>query len=100
MGFFTWEMLATHAGSLAMVLIITQFTKNLKFIAKIPTQIWSYIVALLVMYPANYFTGALTVGNAVLILFNGIIVALAANGGFEALSKMFPGLFKPSGNHK
>ena len=29
-----------------------------------------------------------------------IIVALAANGGFEALSKMFPSLFKSSGNHQ
>lgn len=98
MEFVTWEMLATYAGALAMVLIVTQFTKNLSFIAKIPTQVWSYIVALLVLYPANYFIGALTIETAVLILFNGIIVALAANGGFEALSKMFPSLFKSGGN--
>ena len=100
MEFVTWEMLATYAGALTMVLIVTQFTKNLSFIAKIPTQVWSYIVALLVLYPANYFIGALTIETAVLILFNGIIVALAANGGFEALSKMFPSLFKSSGNHQ
>ena len=100
MEFVTLEMLATHAGALAMVLIVTQFTKNLGFIAKIPTQVWSYIVALLILYPANFFIGTLTVENAVLILFNGIIVALAANGGFEALSKMFPSLFKSSGNHQ
>ena len=49
MEFVTWEMLATYAGALAMVLIVTQFTKNLSFIAKIPTQVWSYIVALLVL---------------------------------------------------
>ena len=61
---------------------------------------WSYIVALLVLYTANYFIGALTIETAVLILFNGIIVALVANGGFEALSKMFPSLFKSSGNHQ
>lgn len=100
MEFVTWEMLATHAGALAMVLIVTQFTKNLSFIAKIPTQVWFYIVALLVLYPANYFIGALTIETAVLILFNGIIVALAANGGFEALSQMFPSLFKSSGNNQ
>lgn len=98
MEFVTWEMLATYAGALAMVLIVTQFTKNLSFIAKIPTQVWSYIVALLVLYPANYFLGTLTVETAVLILFNGIIVALAANGGFEALNKAFPSLFKISDN--
>ncbi len=94
MEFVTWEILATYAGALAMVLVVTQFTKNLSFIGKIPTQIWSYIVALLVLYPANYFIGTLTADTAVLILFNGIIVALAANGGFEALSKAFPSLFK------
>lgn len=100
MEYVTGEMMATYAGALAVVLIVTQFTKNLSFIAKIPTQVWSYIVALLVLYPANYFIGALTIETAVLILFNGIIVALAANGGFEALSKMFPSLFKSSGNHQ
>lgn len=98
MEFVTWEMLATYAGALAMVLIVTQFTKDLKFIAKIPTQLWSYIVALLVLYPANYFIGTLTAETATLILFNGIIVALAANGGFEVLSKVFPTLFKSSDN--
>ena len=92
--------MATYAGALAVVLIVTQFTKNLSFIAKIPTQVWSYIVALLVLYPANYFIGALTIETAVLILFNGIIVALAANGSFEAPCKMFPSLFKSSGNHQ
>ena len=35
MEFVTWEMLATYAGALAMVLIVTQFTKNLSFIATI-----------------------------------------------------------------
>lgn len=94
MEFVTWEILATYAGALAMVLIVTQFTKGIKVIAKIPTQVWSYIVALAVLFPANFFLGQLTIESAVLILFNGIIVALAANGGFEALNKAFPNLFK------
>ena len=94
MAFFGWSALATYAGALAMVLIVTQVTKNLDYIKNIPTQLWSYIIALAVLYPAYYFTGQLTVSAAVLIIFNGMIVALAANGGFEALCKAFPLIFK------
>ena len=88
MDFFDWETLVTFSGSLTMVLIITQFTKNIKYIKSIPTQLWSYIVSLIVMFTSNYFTGKLDVSSATLILFNGIIVALTANGGFDALKRV------------
>lgn len=93
MEFIEWTELATCTGALVMVLIITQLTKELKFIKSVPTQIWSYLIALAVLYPAYYFTGQLTASNAVLILFNSVIVALSANGGFDALTKVFPKLF-------
>lgn len=94
MAFFEWSALATYAGALAMVIIVTQVTKTLDYIKNIPTQLWSYIIALATLYPAYYFTGQLTFSNAVLIIFNAMIVALAANGGFEALCKTFPLIFK------
>ena len=87
MQFVNWNMLATYAGALAMVMIITQFTKGLKLIEKMPTQVWSYVVALAILYPAYFFTGQLTLETAILILFNAVIVALAANGGYDALNK-------------
>lgn len=87
MRFVNWNMLATYAGALAMVMIITQFTKGLKLIEKMPTQVWSYVVALAILYPAYFFTGQLTLETAILILFNAVIVALAANGGYDALNK-------------
>ncbi len=87
MQFVNWNMLATYAGALAMVMIITQFTKGLKLIEKVPTQVWSYVVALAILYPAYFFTGQLTIETAILILFNAVIVALAANGGYDALNK-------------
>jgi len=93
MDFVDWKTLATYAGSLTMVLVITQFTKNIKFIRKIPTQVWSYCVSLAVLYSAYFFTGQLSWSSAVLILFNGVIVALSANGGFEAIKRAFPNLF-------
>lgn len=93
MEFVSWSILGTYAGALAMVITVTQFTKEIKIIKKIPTQIWSYMISLAVLYPAYFFCGNLDISNAVLILFNGIIVALAANGGFDALSNAFPSLF-------
>lgn len=94
MEFVDWQTLATFAGALAMVVLITQLTKDLSFVKKIPTQIWSYALALAILYPAYYFTGRLNASSAVLILFNGALIALAANGGFDALKRAFPNLFK------
>lgn len=86
--FFSWAELASCAGALAMVTLITQFTKNWKFLKKIPTQLWSYIVTLLVLYLAYFFTGQLSVENGFLIPFNAVLITLAANGGFQAIKKV------------
>ena len=89
MEFVTWEILGTFAGAMAMVGVITQLTKNIKFISSIPTQIWSYVLALIIMYAAQFFLGQLTAGNAVLTLFNAGLVSLGANGGYEGVVRMF-----------
>ena len=89
MEFVTWELLGTYAGAMAMVGVITQLTKNIKFISAVPTQLWSYILALIVMYAANFFLGLLTPSNAVLTLFNAVLVSLGANGGYEGITRLF-----------
>lgn len=89
MEFVSWELLGTYAGAMAMVGVITQLTKEVKFISKIPTQLWSYILALAVMYASNLFMGSLTWSNAVLILFNSALVSLGANGGYEGIARVF-----------
>lgn len=89
MEFVSWELLGTYAGAMAMVGVITQLTKNVKFISKIPTQLWSYIIALVVMYCANWFLGQMTLDNAVLIPFNAVLVSLGSNGGYEGLVRAF-----------
>ncbi|MEG2372650.1 MAG: hypothetical protein RSB36_07710, partial [Hydrogenoanaerobacterium sp.] len=59
--FTTWAILATYAGAVAMTALIVQLTKKgLDKIFKIPTQLYSYIVALAVLYTASFFTGQLT----------------------------------------
>ena len=88
MEFVTWAGLATYSGALAMVMLIVQFTKGIIIFDRLPTQLWSYIVSLVVLYAANFFTGQLTSDNAVLIIFNAAIVALAAHGGYSAIKKV------------
>ena len=89
MEFVTWELLGTFAGAMAMVGVITQLTKNIGFVAKIPTQLWSYALAVIVMLAANFFLGQLTLSSAVLILFNSVLVSLGANGGYEGVTRLF-----------
>lgn len=89
MEFVTWDLLGTYAGAMAMVGVITQMTKNVKFISKIPTQVWSYILAVVVMLCASLFQGQLTLSNAVLTIFNAALVSLGANGGYEGLVRVF-----------
>ena len=86
--FVTWEMLGTYAGALVMVSLLTQLTKGLGFVAKIPTQVWSYILTLAVLFPAEIFTGQMTASAAFLTFFNAIVVSLAANGGFSGIRKI------------
>jgi predicted permease len=89
MEFVTWDLLGNYAGTMAMVGLLTQLTKNIKFISAIPTQLWSYILSLVVMYCAHYFLGQLTTDNAVLILFNAALVSLGSNGGYESIVRAF-----------
>ena len=89
MEFVSWEILGTYAGAMAMVGVITQLTKNSKLISKIPTQLWSYILSVVIMLCASLFLEQLTPSNAVLTIFNAALVSLGANGGYEGLVRVF-----------
>ena len=88
---FTWDMLGTYAGAVAAVGVITQLLKGVPGIVKIPTQIVSYVIALIVMLCATGFTVGLTAEGAVLTVFNAAVVSLAANGVYTAAVKMTGG---------
>ena len=88
MEFFDWSILGTLAGSVAAVAVITELTKSLPGVSKIPTQIWSYILALIVLICAQAFTNGITASSAVLAVVNAAVVSLAANGGYEAISRL------------
>ena len=88
--FFTWETLATFTGCVAATALITQFVKSLSFLKDIATQWVSYIIAVILLLGATYFTGALTVASGALIPFNAVIVALSANGAYSAIKRAAP----------
>lgn len=85
--FFTWEMLATYAGAVLATTLIVQLTKGIGFIDRLPTRIYSYFIAVIVLVLAALFTNTLTWQQAVLCLINAVVVSLAANGTFDAVKK-------------
>lgn len=86
MEFFDWGMLRTFGGAVLAVAVLTQLSKEIPGIKKIPTQVWSYILALAVVLGAQAFGGeGLTVATAGLSVINAALVSLAANGGYEAI---------------
>lgn len=72
-----------------MVMVLTQFTEDFSFTKRIPTQIWSYILALFVLIPALAFTDGITVNTFIQSLFKGVIVSIAANGGYSDCRKLW-----------
>ena len=85
--FFTWTMLATYAGAVMATTLVTQLLKGVGFISKIPTQIFSYVVALAILLAATFFGGQWTWPDAALCLLNAVVVSLASNGAYEAMAR-------------
>ena len=83
-GPWTWAYLATIAGATAATLLIVQFMKvPLDKVWKIPTRLFVYIIALVIMTVATAFTSGLNLYSFLLCLLNAFIVALAAYGSYE-----------------
>ena len=79
--FFDWSYLATYAGAMVATGLITQMLKGaLDKVVNLPTQALAYIVAVVILLLATFFTGGLTLSSAVLVLINGFIVAGATSG--------------------
>lgn len=88
MEFFNWQMLGTYAGAVSAVTIFTEMTKTMPVIKKIPTQLWSYILSVIILIAAHIFTGQYAPADIALTLFNAGIVSLAANGSYEIIRRV------------
>ena len=87
----TWGDLATYGGAVMAVLIITEFTKDLPGVRRIPTRLWAYLVALVLLVLAAVFTAdELRAGDILLCFVNGVVVAMAAVGSYHSVNDIKP----------
>jgi len=84
----TWETLVTYGGAVCAVSLVTQLTKRLKFIRELPTQIWSYILALVGLVSTTLFMHGLDMYHSTLCVFNAMLVSIGANGGYNLVKKL------------
>ena len=85
--FFTWATLGTCAGATAATALFTQLLKHAGPLERIPTRLFSYGVALVLLLGALAFTGQLAPDTAALCAVNAAVVSLAANGAYDAAAK-------------
>lgn len=83
--FFTWAALGTYAGATVLTMMVTQLFKGVRFIEQIPTRLFAYVVALVVLVGANSIASTLTFETGGLAAINAVVVALAASGGYDAV---------------
>ena len=88
MNFFDWNMLGTYAGATMAVGVITEIIKDVPGVKKIPTQVVSYVLALIVLMLAMVFGDGFTAQGAALAVFNAALVSLGANGGYEVIQRV------------
>lgn len=88
MDFFSWDILSTMAGATFAVAILTEITKGIPGISKLPTQVWSFILAFVVLLGAQAAMGTLTLSTGGLAVLNAALVSLAANGGYDLLERL------------
>lgn len=91
MDFFSWDILSTMAGATFAVAILTEITKGIPGISKLPTQVWSFILAFVVLLGAQAAMGTLTLSTGGLAALNAALVSLAANGGYDLLERLKSG---------
>ena len=87
--FFDWSYLGSFTGALVAVTLLTEMIKALPVVKRIPTQLVSWVLALVVLVLAQLFTGTLDAQNVVLSVLNAAMVSLAANGGYAAVKRLF-----------
>lgn len=86
--FFTWEQLATYGGATVATMLFVQFTKELPGIKSLPTRLWAFIVAAVLMILATVFTSEVTPAVILITVVNAVIVAMASCGEYDTLHSL------------
>lgn len=89
-GFFTWQTLVTYSGAALATTLITQFFKEMGPIKRIPTRLLSFITALAVIIASTIASKGLLWDELLMAPINAVVVALASNGAFDAVTSAKP----------
>jgi thiamine transporter ThiT len=84
--FTSWE--AVKASAPLIVGVFVQFTKGAGFVKRIPTQLWSIIVAVILSMLAHVFSGEITASSVMLTVINSVFLSLTANGAHSAVTRI------------
>jgi len=85
--FITKEMLKDYAIIVAIVFALVQFTKEIGWLAKVPTRLYSAVVSLLVVSYAFAMSGEFSAVNIPLYIFTSIFVSATTNGVYDLATK-------------
>lgn len=78
--FLSWDVLTTYASFISIVYMVVEFTKELKFINKIPTKYWSFFISFILLTTTNLVVGTFKNVDIVLYILTSISISLGSNG--------------------
>ena len=78
--FLTWDVLTTYASFVSIVFMTVEFTKELKFINKLPTKYWSFFISFALLLITNLVLGSFKIEDGILYLLTSISISLGSNG--------------------
>lgn len=83
--FLNMDFLAGFAGTIVGVELIVYCTKELPFIKKIPTRIYTFLLAVIHLFIVKYAMGALdlTLGNVYLLIINSFLISTVLCSGYD-----------------
>lgn len=83
--FLNMDFLAGFAGTIVGVELMVYCTKELPFIKKIPTRIYTFLLAVIHLFIVKYAMGALdlTLGNVYLLIINSFLISTVLCSGYD-----------------
>lgn len=87
--FITLNYLGSFVGMVAVIVLITEFSKNLvdKYLKQIPTKYVVFVYSIIVLLGYQLMTCTFDKTKILLVLINAILLAMTAQGGYEWIFK-------------
>ena len=78
--FLTWDVLTTYTSFVTVIYMLVEFTKELKYINKIPTKYWSFFIAFVLLIITNIVMGTFKFVDIILYMLTAVSISLGSNG--------------------